>query len=274
MEGHGGFPFASLVIALAALMPFSFFFPQMVRVVWQQKKNSFLWFCAVAFLVIILFFALSRTILPSYIGPSLPFLALLLAYYFDFIIRKNQYKNLWINAAVYAAIATAIPIALYAALQQEKELAAKAHIAVWFVLLPIGAIAALVYIRKGKIEKAFQAYVVSSILLLLIFFYFLYPVVDKQNPVSKSLLAIDDRTKVSAYYGNFNPAYVFSLKHSLTKLSSPQQVQSYLQQNPGNFIVSQQRYWNEISDLPLVKLYEGKDLFENPITILVGHKPN
>ncbi len=274
MEGHGGFPLASLVIALVALMPFSFFFPQMVRMVGKrQKKNAFVQFSLIAFSVIVFFFAFSRTILPSYIGPALPFLALLLGYYFERIIRKNQVKNVWINSAVYVVISLAIPIALYFALLQEKELVSIAWVAVWFVLLPIGAIAAFIFIWKGAIQKAFMSYVASAVVFLVVFFFFLYPVVDAQNPVSKSMESLNKKKSIEAYYGNFNPAYVFALQHPLKKLNSPIEVAAYFQKNPSHVVVSQLRYWQEMENDSIQKIYESKDLFENPTTILISAQP-
>src|SRR6185295_5662394 len=39
-EGHGGFPLDTLVIVIAALLPVSIFFPQMISMVWIEKKNQ------------------------------------------------------------------------------------------------------------------------------------------------------------------------------------------------------------------------------------------
>jgi 4-amino-4-deoxy-L-arabinose transferase-like glycosyltransferase len=274
MEGHGGFPLASLVISLAALMPFSFFFPQMLRMVWRkQKENAFVQFSLLAFSVIVLFFAFSRTILPSYVGPALPFLALMLGYYFEQIIRKNQVKKEWISAAVYVLISSAIPISLYFALLQEKELVSIAWLAAWFVLLPMGAIVAFIFMWRGAIQKAFMSYVASAIVFLLVFFFFLYPLVDAQNPVTKSMTTLNKAKSIQAYYGNLNPAYVFALQHPLKKLNSPNDVVVYLQQNPLHVVVSQLQYWKEMESESVQKIYEGKDLFENPTTILISAQP-
>jgi 4-amino-4-deoxy-L-arabinose transferase-like glycosyltransferase len=273
MEGHGGFPLASLAIAVAALVPFSFFAPQMLRIVWADRKQYILLqFSLIAVVVVISFFALSRTILPSYIGPALPFLSITLGYYFSTIQKKKHYKGLWISASVYTIVAIVIPVAIYYMLQQDNNLRTLTSLALWFVILPIGAFAGLYYILKTDIQKMIAAYTISAVLLLLVFFCHVYPTIDAQNPVARSLATIANHKNIMASYREFNPAYVVALQRVLPRLQTPQELKEYLTENPEAIIVTQKKYLRDLTTFELEYLFEQKDLFENPTTILFRRK--
>jgi 4-amino-4-deoxy-L-arabinose transferase-like glycosyltransferase len=275
MEGHGGFPLASFVIVLAALMPFSFFCPQAFRQIWKKRrKDAFLQFCLIAVGVITVFFAFSRTILPSYPEPAAPFFALLLGYFFESVQRRAKVKRLKlrINALVYFVIALALPPAAWIALSAEKDLQDLASLAVYFVILPLGAGTALIYIWKKDLDTAIYIYSLSSISFLLIFFYGAYPEIDARNPVSQSATHFHMKpAKALVAYRDFNPAYVFSFQQPIVKIDSAKAVEKY-RFPAGVYVITQKRH---LSDLDMTKfnvLFEGKDLFENPVTVVLEKK--
>ncbi len=273
MEGHGGFPFASFVIALVALMPFSFFFPQAIRLLWGvQKVNPFIQFCAVASFVVLIFFALSRTILPTYPEPAFPFLAVLLGFFFN-EITLNTYikkKHLLISSVVYLLIALALPFAVWFALKQETNLKDLANQSVYFIILPIGAVVACYFFIREMNIRAFYTYVITSITFLLVFFYFIFPPVDQRNPVTQSVAELK-QTENRIAYRDFNPAYVFSLQMPIQKLENIQEVLKYAETHAEFLIVTQKKHQHELDTLKATVLFEGRDLFENPTTMILKY---
>ncbi len=273
MEGHSGFPFASFVIALVALMPFSFFFPQGIKLLWAiQKKNPFIQFCGVASLVVLTFFALSRTILPTYPEPALPFLAVLLGFFFN-EITQNSYikkKHLLVSSFIYMIVTSLLPFAVWFALKQESNLKQLTDISFYFLILPIGAAIACYFFIKGMNVKSFYAYVITSVAFHLLFFYFIFPPIDHQNPVSLSLITLkESKTKIG--YRDFNPAYVFALQKPIRKFDNIQDVLKFAETHSEFLIVTQKKYQAELDTLSSVAVFEGKDLFENPTTIVLNY---
>lgn len=273
MEGHRGFPLLSVVVMVAALIPFSFFVPQAFKMVWGQlRQNAFVQFCFVAMAVIVIFFAFSRTILPSYPEPSVPFFAILLGFFFAQAaaeVNVQRYK-LPINGTVYFIVALLLPVATATALRQEKGIAEAWPVAFYMIVLPAAAAVALYFLIKKNIGKAFYAYCVGAVLFLLVFFYGMFPVVDRLNPVaqSMSLLTSKDVPATVVYYKDFNPAYIFALGHPLKGFDTPEALAQFAGSRGSFCIITQKRYWDQ---LPWGKilLYQGKDLFERQETILV-----
>jgi 4-amino-4-deoxy-L-arabinose transferase-like glycosyltransferase len=265
MEGHGGFPLASFVITIAALLPYSLFFPPMLRRVWAiRRKKPFLLYCLLAVLVVAGFFALSRTILPSYIGPALPFFAFMLGYYFERAVSKSKAKNMWTAALVNVLVTCAFPLAVYFALKQDQSLQHLTSVSWWFILLPISAVVGFWYILKGKVREALFVYSSGSILLLLIFFYWIYPQIDKQNPVTQSLKALRDHQAIEYYHRDFNPAFVFALQRPLHSIEPDS-----IKKGDEILLVTQQRYVENFTNLETSWIYAGKDLFEKPETVVL-----
>lgn len=272
MEGHGGFPLASFVIVLGALMPFSFFFPQAFKIIWKdQKQNPFIQFCGIAMLLVVIFFAFSRTILPNYPEPAVPFFAILIAYFFHHIQTTDNLKRfrVTINAVLYFIVAMLMPVVVWFALQAESSLQDLRSLAFYFMLFPIGAAIALLYIIRKNIRAAVYAYSFTSILFLLTFFYILFPKIDAHNPVSQSIPLIEDRTLPIVAYRDFNPAFVFAFQHPVKKFETDETLLAFEKFNKHFYVITQKKYLPELSAYGFTILFEGKDLFEQPITVVL-----
>ncbi len=273
MEGHGGFPLASLVIAIGALIPFSFFFPQAFRLTWkEQKSNPFLQFSGIAMSIVIVFFALSRTILPNYPEPSLPFFAILLGYFFSRIAERRdeiRKQKLYVNAIAYLIVAIALPIVVWIGLGKEDSLQALQGVAVYFLLLSLGALIALYFILKQEIVKAFYSYVTSMVIFLMCFFYIIFPKVDKQNPVLQSTALVEGKNKPLLYYKNFNPSYVFALQQPIKAYGAIDEIVNDPELKDGFYLITQKRYLPELELLGGQVLFQGKDLFEKQVTVVI-----
>jgi hypothetical protein len=271
MEGHGGFPMASLVILLGGLMPFSFFLPQSIRLAWKEwRNNSFIRFCSIASLVVVVFFSFSSTILPTYPEPAFPFAAILIGIFFEKLISgKINAGKPWVSGALYVLIAMIMPPAAFLALKQDQTLSDLAFsTAIAFIVIPMGAVAGLFYLIRLRYESALLMYSGSLIIFLLAFFYILFPKIDSRNPVTESLsLFNSDRPVVC--YKDFNPAYIFALKHSITQLNSLEDLKHFRLNHPEFFLVTEKIHVEELEGFGLAQMYEGKNLFEDPVTVVL-----
>jgi 4-amino-4-deoxy-L-arabinose transferase-like glycosyltransferase len=268
MEGHRGFPLSSVVILILGLMPFSFFFPQMMNCIWTERQNHFLLLCVVVVLVVVIFFSLSRTILPTYMGPAFPFFSILLGYYGSTIINNSTNLNLFAGAIVFAVIAAAMPVTIWFVLRNDTSLSSLSYLWVYFLPLVAGALLAIFFLAGQKIKYAAVTYMGSFIIFGQLFFYIVFPRIDATNPVSQSISFVKEANAVACYQ-NMNPAFVFGLKHPVPTLNDWPAVRDFLNQ-PGSLIITEKKFLKKIDGKEYSILFEMKDLFENPTTMIIG----
>jgi 4-amino-4-deoxy-L-arabinose transferase-like glycosyltransferase len=274
MEGHRGFPLAPFVIMVAALLPFSVFVVQAVKLSFQSK-NPFLLFCLVVCLVFGVFFSFSQTILPSYPAPAVPFLAIVIGYYLDYWIRNFEVlprMGLWIGGIVNIVVALAICLAIYVALAKEPELASMRYLSVVFIVIPVGAAIGWYFGLKAKPKQLIYFWAGSWILTSILFFCVAFPPIDMRNPVSESA-AIIEKSEYSERrvigYKLFNPAMVFELKKTIEVFDSPDQLKSIMSSEKV-LLITRQKYIQELPfDSLMNVLYRGKDLFERNETVVL-----
>lgn len=268
MEGHRGFPFASFVVLILGLMPFSFFLPGMLKLVWRDRKsNPFLTLCLIACAVVGGFFAFSRTFLPGYIAPAFPFLAVLLGYYWSHLVKRRVIGT-GTKAGAYIAVlvSLAICVALWQGAEVEPGLKDLQHIWLAGLVLVAGSFAALVFLYRGQQKRVFISYATASMVFIGLFFAILYPRVESQNPVKQSL-ALVDKNPV-AYYRSMNPAYVFALKKSLPKLETSAALREFLAQ-PQHRVITDKKSLKKIDSVSYRIIFEQKDLFERSTTVII-----
>lgn len=108
----------------------------------------------------------------------------------------------------------------------------------------------------------------SFILTNILFFVKAYPEVYRQNPVNSSLHLLESRPHI-IYYGIMNPAYIFNLRRVIPSADSMEELKKFLQEHPGAAVISRKSYQEEIeSQTGLKAVFEQKDTFENPTTII------
>ncbi len=270
-EGHGGFLFDGVVIVFAALLPVSIFLPQALVSVWKTRKEEpFILFALSACIGVIGFFFFSKTVLPSYVEPCVPFAAILLAM---FIYKCEQVafaqtKKLWINGIIFCVIAVAMPIAAVIALQIDPELKDLYLKGLFFMVVPLGAFIALHYLRKQQVEKAFNTYAITFSVLLILISSFVLPQVDAQNPVVRSVKLIEGYNRPIAYYKRINSAYVFQLGKSIKKLENEEQLNSFIAEHGKVVIISAEGEWSELNRPDFEVAFKAKDLFESPVSLV------
>lgn len=272
MEGHRGFPLAPFAIVVAALLPFSVFIIQAVRLALRQRKeHPFLLYCLIVVVTITGFFSFSKTILPSYPAPAIPFLAVILGYYLHALAEGRQTRGTIAAFVVHSVLCLAIPIGVYIALGQEKALTSLQWTAGLFLVLPFGCLAGVLFYFRGQREQFVYAWAGGWMIATLLFFYVAFPVVDQKNPVTESRPVVQahiDHEFVA--YRRFNPAFVFALGRTVPVIDSPQQIENMLGKKI--LIFSQAKYLDDFKNYPSLKvIYRGRDLFERGETVLLAN---
>jgi len=264
-EGHSGFTFDVVVIAIAALLPSSVFIPQaVVLAIRNRRENPFFALALSISMAVLGFFFFSKTLLPSYPAPCIPFLAILLGYYVQ--QQSTSTTSMKVSAIAALIICLAIPVAAYVALDQDPLLAPLSDRWMLFLVVPIGAIIALYFVIDNKVSKAMYAWTGSFMLLLLLVFTWLLPQVDAQNPVAKSKEIVKGDV---AYYKRVNSSFVFYYQKPIPKLEDPEQVRAFIMEHPEATIISTMSDWKEIPPADFKIVFRSKDLFESPESIVV-----
>lgn len=275
MEGHRGFVLAPFLFLFIALFPFSAFSIQAFILTYRRRiENPFLSFCGLAVLSILLFFSFSKTMLPGYIGPAIPFMAIVLGNYFNDL--KNDYPakskiTLFIGIFILL-ISVGIPVAAYLGLKSDEQGRSLVKYSLLLLFIPVGSLIGVLYILKGSVHRMLVAWSISWMLVMLLFFYSIYPALDKLNPV------IDSREIRMHYigykpvvYGKFNAAFVFEYQQPIPRVLSVQTLKKFTE--PGSdkiMIVTRSSYLDEIKGIGNFHIiYRNRDLFETSETVIL-----
>ena len=264
-EGHRGFPFDVVVIAIAALLPSSVLAPQAIALaIRKRKENSFFAFALSICVAVLGFFFFSKTLLPSYPAPCIPFLSILLGYYIQ--QQSIATTSIKISAVAASILCLAIPLAAYIALEQDPLLQQLSDKWVLFLAAPLGAIVALYFTWSNDITKAFYSWTGSFMILLIVVFTWLFPQIDSQNPVARSKGMIGGDV---AYYKRVNSAFVFEHGKPIQKLENAEEVDKFLKSHPNGKIISTMKDWEEAKLPGFRVIFQSKDLFETPESVIM-----
>lgn len=265
-EGHGGFFLVIPAFILFGMLPFSVFMVQgLVRNRKVVRNDDFATYSFIVSVVIIGFFMISGTKLPNYAMPAYPFLAITTMYY----ILKQANHSAKYPFIIHLVVAALIPVLAYIALKIEPSLGHITYLAWGFITLPVGALIALILQLKKRFFPALRVLAGTWMVTALIFFFGIFPEIDRQNPVSMAFRQIDLKEKKVAYYGKFNPAFSFYLQRKIPELQSGEEVQEFLSEDNA-VVITIQRKLDELEsvDNKVIKLKQ-KDLFERPTTVLL-----
>ncbi|MDN3668830.1 hypothetical protein QWY93_05765 [Echinicola jeungdonensis] len=100
----------------------------------------------------------------------------------------------------------------------------------------------------------------------MLFFYGAFPKIDQHNPVVNSPLHKLKEGKLY-YYKIYNPSYSFYLRKSISKVPNLQKTEGYL--------ITRKKYLKVLDQFEVNYqiMFEGKDLFEPPTTVIVKLSP-
>jgi hypothetical protein len=107
----------------------------------------------------------------------------------------------------------------------------------------------------------------SWIVVILLFFYLIFPKVDVRNPVAETIGKINTELPVAAYR-IYNPAFSFYIPKHFAELESEAALREYMESTNG-YIITRKTYVEELENIPgLKKVAEAKDIFEIPTTVI------
>ncbi len=260
MEGHGGIFLITFIFVFVGMLPFSVFLPQTVKEILKNKTNPDILFLSLFVFIFTIFFSISKTKLPNYTVPVYPALSILIAFTLE---RLKNYKYFY-NLLFYGFLTFSLPFLLYFSLKNDKNLYLVADYSWFFFILTIGAIFGF----SKNVNKMIISLSLSSILMILTFFYVIMPRVDKESSV-KVILPYIDKDSPVGYYKRYNPAFSFYLQKRVIPLNSPQEVKEFIKQGKVN-ILTREEYLDELKDVKELKvIIKKKDLFENPTSVLL-----
>lgn len=275
MEGHGGLPFVTWAFVLLGLLPFSFFIIQGFVQSWKARKsNDFILFSFIVSAVFVGFFSISQTKLPNYPMPSYPFIAVLIAVYLGRILNGNlSFKGYRISLWVWVVISILMPIGGFIALGfVEKQLFPARFTSLVLIVLPIGSVLAMIYLRKNKIKESILVLGLSSFLLTIGLFSFIYPRLLEHSPLtlSKGILSSESKTIV---YKGYDPAFLFNFERNFPIAETTDEVLEFLKENPdGNVITKEKFFKQDWEGYPLEIQLNQKAIFENYTIVIFKPK--
>ncbi|WP_200974888.1 glycosyltransferase family 39 protein [Echinicola sp. 20G] len=272
MEGHGGGFWLTWIYVIAGMLPFAFFIPQSFWHTIKFRTNKLTTFSLIASITIIVFFMMAGTKLPNYTVPAYPFIAILIGNYLAWLVTKNKVQRLKTPVLLYALLILILPFGIYHGLKNDPNLQIPKSM-LWLLMAPYLVLPILLsgYFRN-KVWPVLLSMGSGFMILSLVFFWWAFPKVDQQNPV---LIAKDlqhNMKEANLYYFKiFNPAFSFYLQRPIQDLQSdlkPQKAQGYL--------ITRTRYLEELKaqGINYEPVFEGKDLFESPTTIIVKLLPD
>jgi 4-amino-4-deoxy-L-arabinose transferase-like glycosyltransferase len=267
-EDHGSFPGMAILVLLVALLPLSPWLPaSMVRVWRDQRGNALLMTSFLAVVVVILFFSISRTFLANYIGPAVPFAAILIGFAIDHAISHPPARaRFWVGLSVFLFIGL-IGVLVFA-IRQDRWISEMPELAGLFLPWPIGAFIAWWLLGRGKQEIAWSAYLLSFWMACVLIFQLGVPRILEVSPVQASLSIVKGTDREVIGYRLFNPAYVFALQRPLLTYFTAAEVISYARDRRV-MVLTRKEHQDDLTAVGFRVVFEQPYLFEGPTAVLM-----
>ena len=272
MEGHQGI--FLLTFAYVFLLGMLAYLPFTIQAIKNWKKNdnnTASLFLLTAVVVIIVFFAASSTKLPNYTVPSYPLLAILIGVYVSRLDRTWFEKTgNRVSLVIYLLLLIAFPIGIYFGLQGDPSLKHLHYLSAYFIPLSLGAALMMVFgLLKKNMDRLILINNATWLVMIILFFFLAFPVIDQENPVKKALPEIDVSQKIIGYK-RVNAAYVFALQKEIKKYNDPEEIKAVMAKHSTGYVISRKRYLAELQEIVgLEYLMEARDTFENPTTLIM-----
>lgn len=271
MEGHEGIflltPVYVFMLGMLTFLPFIF---QSVKSAVKKRSNDTILYCLIGASVIIVFFSVSSTKLPNYTVPSYPLLAVLLGHYLAKLDRHWLAKTAnRIGLIAYAVFLVLFPIGIYFGLEADPSLAHLSHLGYYFIVLSITGISVLYFLSKRSVNKIVWSLLAGWTVTIMLFFHLIFPQVDAENPVRKTLPGMDTSEQIIAYK-RLNAAFVFALQKEVKRFNELKEIRASMAGSAAGYVISRTEYREELESIPgLVYHDEARDTFENPTTLIM-----
>jgi 4-amino-4-deoxy-L-arabinose transferase-like glycosyltransferase len=227
---------------------------------WKKRTVvPFLFFMLLGALLIILAYSFSSTKLINYTSPAYPFVAILIGAYAS-TLRSE--KAMRIQLIILAIITLLFPagFVIWARSDKLPELIPQ----VWMVfLLPLAAVGAWYLYAKKSSERWWLWLASGSMLFNMLFFAWLFPLLDATGSVKK-LGPVVKAAKHVVAYKRLNDAFVFYHEKPIPVLPSAAEVRTALQEHPDLLVLQLGKLADLTDSVPELKLaHDVKDLFSS-----------
>ncbi|WP_430971946.1 ArnT family glycosyltransferase [Sunxiuqinia rutila] len=268
MEGHGGLFILTLFFVLIGLFPFSAFIIQTLKKAFANRKDDFTLLSLVTGITIVVFFSISRTKLPNYTVPAYPFFAILIGLWLSQLkMNEVRLKGSMLGLLIFSLLL--VP-ALYIGIKFDPALAHLNYLALYFFPIPVGMLFAYFLFSRQQIKRSLQVVGLSTMLGALSFITIVFPRIDQENPVAKSIHLLEG--KEVRYYEKFNPSFSFYLQKEIEYLE-PEQFASFFKEYPDGVIISTKRKLEGVALPDDVEVaFSSRDIMERPTTVLLTRK--
>lgn len=261
MEGHGGGFYLTFLFVLIGFFPASLVvYVALKRALLYRNLPTLIKLGSIFSIITLLFFMVSGTKLPNYTAPVYPFLAIIVGWYF-----ANGQVQRFKQPAYYSSLfIILLPLGLFI-VSRNIEIKEIESLSFWFLIPALLGLAALRIAYGNKWELAWTVgnlgFVAFSIILLIQVF----PAIDHKNPVLKAKSIWKDQPRIF-HFESFNPAFVFN-----TNKRIPSVPNNFIHLKRGDLILTNQKSLvnNEELKLKTSLVFEGDDLFENTVTVIL-----
>ena len=264
-EGHGGIPLLSVVFVFLVMFPAGVFLPRSIWQILRRRTNFVMVFTACMGIAPVVFFLFSGTVLPNYIMPGVPFLAVSIGVWLFHQMGKQAPRFLpeWIAALLVSII---LPVAAWFGIHSEKVLSGLENMSLYLLPLPIFLLAGLFLRNRGSIRGGYFTAATGSILSLLMVAWIILPSIDARNPVVQSK-DLWEQPAHYRYYERINPAYVFYLPEPVIRIEDLNE-----KQPEPVLIFSRSEYSDTLSSSGYEPLFRYRNLFESRETLIYGSR--
>ncbi|RFM26138.1 ArnT family glycosyltransferase [Deminuibacter soli] len=267
-EGHGGFFLLPLLFVTVGLLPFMSFAGELVKKGHTVFNSSLPQFGGIVFAVFVIFFSISSTKLPNYPMPCYPFAAVMIGHFIAALltgeISSRKYPVYII--AVFLAI---VPVAGYLAIRSEPAAASVSSVALLLLVVPVGFIVWLIIKQRNATwTQLVKALAVAFFAFNMLGLHIVYPVLYRQNPVSKTLALVQHQPVLS--YQLYNPGYNFYMPGVIPRYHTIDSLRKALEANPSALVISRKEFFDSLQlHLHLEIKAEAHDIFESPTTVIL-----
>ena len=269
MEGHGGLFIIVPIFVLAGLLPASVFIGESVRNFKERYAHSYLRLAFCVMMAFVVFYSVSGTKLPNYPMPCYPFVGIVLGYYITLALRK-EIRTRQYPFIILLVINLALPIGLYFGIKGEVETRGYEGNAILLGILTIAAIVSFILYKRKGFKTAVTSLMVFYTLFNIVFFNYLYPVIYKNNPLSKTLNEVKKYDKVVGYK-LFHPSFTYYLPNRVAMFGDADSLQQYLKTNEA-LVLTRESYLPELDSIKLDTVAIHHDLFESSTTALITNR--
>lgn len=274
-EDHASVPGATFVLFFIALLPLSVYLPKAIYRGWKERlSRPLIVLSMVATGTVLIFFSVSRTLLPNYIGPAVPFGAILIGYAVDHHLQRYTVSSRRLKAAamiVLMLFLILIPV-LQAVIANDIWIGDMSELALLFLPWPAGAALAWWLLSRNDLRGGLMAYLLSFWVTGMLLFYVGIPAMLSRNPVATSLSLVKASDREVIGYRFFNSAYIFNLQHTLLTYWTPDDVRKY-GLDKRLMILTRKEYADELLPLGFKVIFEQPYLFEGSTAVILVNNP-